>query len=84
MTMAKKGIPAMELQRRLGHKRYEPIWAMMHKRRSVMGIGDEKYDFGGVVERDDAFFKTYSDEEEDESPKRGRGSHWFQRPWLLH
>ncbi len=37
MVSTKKGISASELQRQLGHKRYEPIWAMMHKLRSVMG-----------------------------------------------
>lgn len=74
MTMTKKGISALELQRQLGHKRYEPIWAMMHKLRSVMGIRDEKYDFEGVVELDDAFFKTHSEDEDEEPPKRGRGS----------
>lgn len=79
MTMTKKPFSALEVQRQLGHKRYEPIWAMMHKIRCVMGIRDDKYEFEGVVEVDDAFFKTYSidnkDDTEDESPtKRGRGS----------
>jgi len=75
MTMTKKGISAVEVQRQLGHKRYEPIWAMMHKIRSVMGLRDDKYELKGVVELDDAFFKTHSDKEKEDTTKRGRGSH---------
>jgi len=37
MSMTKKGMSAMELQKQLSHKRYEPIWAMMHKIRLAMG-----------------------------------------------
>lgn len=74
MSMTKKGISAAELQRQLGHKRYEPIWAMMHKIRSIMGLRDDQYELDGVVEIDDAFFKTHTDEEIDEEKKRGRGS----------
>jgi len=29
-----------ELQRQLGHKRYQPVWKMLHKLRSVMGKRD--------------------------------------------
>jgi len=74
MTMTKKSFSALEVQRQLAHKRYEPIWTMMHKIRSVMGLRDNKYEFEGVVELDDAFFKTHSDDEKDSKTKRGRGS----------
>ena len=74
MTMTKKGISAAEMQRQLGHKRYEPIWLMMHKLRIVMGMRDDKYDLQGVVELDDAFFRSHSDEKPNEPIKRGRGS----------
>jgi hypothetical protein len=74
MTMTKKSISAAEMQRQLGHKRYEPIWLMMHKLRLVMGMRDDKYDLQGVVELDDAFFKSHSDDKSDEPTKRGRGS----------
>jgi len=30
-SMTKKGISAKEMQKQLGHKRYQPIWEMMHK-----------------------------------------------------
>jgi len=74
MTMTKKGISALELQRQLGHKRYEPIWAMMHKLRSVMGLREDKYELDGVVELDDAFFKTNTNDKKETPTKRGRGS----------
>ena len=34
---------------------------MMHKIRTVMETRDNKYELDGVVELDDAFFKTHSD-----------------------
>lgn len=74
VTMTKKGISALELQRQLGHKRYEPVWAMLHKIRAVMGQRDNKYMLDGVVELDDAFYKTHKDEDSTEEQKRGRGS----------
>ena len=36
ITMTKKGVSTKEMQRLLGFKRYEPVWYMMHKLRSVM------------------------------------------------
>lgn len=39
-----------------------------------MGLRDDHYELEGVVELDDAFFKTHADDEEDEPTKRGRGS----------
>ena len=39
-----------------------------------MGMRDDKYDLEGVVELDDAFFKSHSDDKTDEPTKRGRGS----------
>ncbi|MFT6808778.1 MAG: hypothetical protein ACJA01_002009, partial [Saprospiraceae bacterium] len=29
------------MQRQIGHKRYEPIWFMMHKIRAAMGQRDD-------------------------------------------
>jgi hypothetical protein len=57
VTSTKKGFSALELQRQIGHKRYEPIWAMLHKIRSVMGQRDEKYTLEGLVEADEGFFE---------------------------
>ena len=42
ITATKKTFSALEMQRQLGHKRYQPIWEMMHKLRSVMGTRDDK------------------------------------------
>jgi transposase-like protein len=53
MANNKKGISAQEMQRQLGHKRYEPIWAMMHKIRAAMGNRDAGYLLDGQVEFDD-------------------------------
>jgi hypothetical protein len=43
------------MQRQLGHKRYQPIWEMMHKLRDVMGKRDNKYTLLGGVEVDEGF-----------------------------
>ncbi len=42
------------------HKRYEPIWAMLHKLRIVMGLRDEEYILQEEVELDEGFFETVS------------------------
>lgn len=75
MTSDKKTISAYHVQREIGHKYYEPIWAMMHKIRKSMGQRDEKYLLSGQVEVDEGFFETLVPKEEKEDPrKRGRGS----------
>ncbi len=74
LTMTKKGISALELKRQLGHKRYEPIWAMLHKLRAAMGQRDRKYMLGGVIELDAAFYKTHSEKGSNDTLKRGWGS----------
>jgi len=75
ITSTKKSFSAKEVQRQIGHKRYEPIWAMMHKLRCVMGLRDDKYDLNGEVELDDGFFETVSVTRDKSEPlKRGRGS----------
>jgi len=76
LTATKKSFSALELQRQLNHKRYQPIWEMLHKLRSVMGQRDARYKLESIVELDEGFFKIVpeEDEDEDEDPKRGRGS----------
>ena len=75
LTSTKKSFSASELQRQLGHKNYNPIWAMLHKLRVAMGKRDEKYELKGMVELDEGFFVTeVSEEEKNEPRKRGRGS----------
>ena len=43
LTSTRKSFSASELQRQLGHKNYMPIWAMLHKLRSIMGKRDAQY-----------------------------------------
>ncbi len=76
MTYTKKSISALEMQRQLGHKRYEPIWAMMHKIRKAMGNRDSRYQLEELIELDDGFVKTFKDKDGDDSNgnKLGRGT----------
>ena len=80
MTATKKGISALEMQRQLNYKRYEPIWAMMHKLRNVMGQRDMGYQLTGNFELDEGFFeKVILDKEKrqevnEQGLKRGKGS----------
>ena len=43
IVSTKRSISALEVQRRLGRKRYQPVWEMMHKLRDVMGKRDSLY-----------------------------------------
>ena len=75
LTSTKKSFSAKEVQRQLGHKRYEPIWYMLYKLRSVMGLRDDEYKLSDEVELDEGFFETVSIfRDKDEPLKRGRGS----------
>lgn len=74
MTATKKTISAAEMQRQLGHKRYQPIWEMMHKLRSVMGQRDDKYKLSGSIELDEGYFTIANPLEEGEDLKSGIGS----------
>lgn len=75
LTATKKSFSASELQRQLGHATYNPIWAMLHKLRRVMGLRDSQYKLQGVIELDEGFFTTEISESEKDKPlKRGRGS----------
>ena len=56
LTSTKKTLSVLEMQRQLGHKYYEPIWAMMHKIRRTMSQRDDLYKLGPNVELDEGFF----------------------------
>lgn len=62
LTSTKKTFSASELQRQLGHKRYQPIWELLHKLRNVMGRRDSEYTLEGSIELDEGFFTVDSDE----------------------
>ena len=66
LTATKHTFSALEIQRQIGHKRYQPIWEMVHKLRSVMGERDAGYFLTYSVELDEAFFTT-------ETPKEKKG-----------
>jgi hypothetical protein len=72
MTFSKKGISAMEMQRQLGHTRWETVWKLMHKIRAGMGKRDSLYQLNGSVEFDEGYFEQATGEEI--KLKRGRGS----------
>ena len=72
MTFSKKGISAMEMQRQLGHKRWETVWKLMHKIRNGMGKRDSLYQLSGSVEFDEGYFEQATSE--GIKLKRGRGS----------
>lgn len=75
LTSTKKTFSAREIQNQLGHKRYQPIWHMIHKLRKAMGKRDDIYSLSGALELDDGFFTTpISPEQKGEALKRGRGS----------
>jgi transposase-like protein len=64
ITLTKKGFSALELQRLLSHKRYEPIWLLTHKVRIMMGNRDNKYKLDGFIEMDEGFFEGHRKKDE--------------------
>lgn len=74
MSATKKGFSAKEIQRQLGLKRYEPVWAMVHKLRKAMGKREERYTLEGMIEFDEGYFTVESSEIEKVQTKAGRGS----------
>lgn len=74
LTSTKKTFSAKEMQRQLGHNRYQPIWEMMHKLRSVMGERDAMYELKDTIELDEGYFTTEDKTADDEPLKRGIGS----------
>lgn len=74
LTATKKGFSSKEIQRQLGLKRYEPVWAMVHKLRKAMGNRDERYTLEGMIEMDEGYFTIEASEQEHNTQKAGRGS----------
>jgi len=64
MSLTKKGFSALEMQKLVGHKRYEPIWLIMQKIRISIGTRDEKYSLDGIIEMDEGFFEGHRKREE--------------------
>lgn len=59
MSLTKKGFSALEMQRLIGHSRYESIWLMMQKIRISMGHRDDKYQLDEFIEMDEGFFEGH-------------------------
>ena len=74
MTATKKGFSSKEIQRQLGLKRYEPVWAMVHKLRKAMGKREDRYTLEGMIEMDEGYFTIEASQEKHQSQKAGRGS----------
>ncbi len=74
MSCTKKGFSAKEIQRQLGLKRYEPVWAMVHKIRKAMGNRDARYTLEGMIEMDEGYFTVATSDVEKKQGKRGRGA----------
>lgn len=74
MTTTKKGFSSKEIQKQLVLKRYEPVWAMVHKLRKAMGKRDARYTLEGMIEMDEGYFTVESSEIEKSKGKRGRGA----------
>ncbi len=74
MSTTKKGFSSKEIQKQLGLKRYEPVWAMVHKLRKAMGNRDARYTLEGMIEMDEGYFTIESTEIEKSKNKRGRGA----------
>ena len=74
LTATKKGFSSKEIQKQLGLKRYEPVWAMVHKLRKAMGNRDARYTLEGMIEMDEGYFTVESSEIEQQKGKRGRGA----------
>jgi len=66
MSLTKKGFSALEMQRLLGHSRYESVWLMMQKIRICMGHRDDKYQLDEFIEMDEGFFEGHR-KKDDES-----------------
>ena len=83
MSSIKKPFSALEMQRQLGHKFYEPVLDMVNKIRATMGNRDNRYKLKGCVEIDEGFFEVVNLDkkdslgnviEEKKKVKQGRGS----------
>ena len=74
LSTTKKGFSSKEIQRQLGLKRYEPVWAMVHKLRKAMGQRDDRYTLEGMIEMDEGYFTIGVSEQAHKTQKAGRGS----------
>ena len=74
ITTTIKGFSIKKIQKQLGLKRYEPVWAMVHKLRKAMGNRDASFTFEGMIEFGEGYFNVESSEIEQEKGVRGSGA----------
>ena len=74
ISATKKGFSTLELQRQMGHSRYETVFRLYHKIREVMGKRDNMYRLEDMVEYDEAFVSRATKSSDKENLKKGRGS----------
>jgi hypothetical protein len=74
LTITKKGFSSKEIQRQLGLKRYEPVWAMVHKLRKIMVSRDNRHTLEGMVEMDEGYFTIEASENIHKTQKAECGS----------
>jgi len=74
LCATKKGFSSKEIQRQLGLKCYEPVWAMVHKLRKAMGQRDDRYTLEGMIEMDEGYFTIEASQHDHQTQKAGRGS----------
>ena len=73
LSTTKKVFSSKEIQRHLGLKRYEPVWAMVHKLRRAMGSSDARYTLRGTIEMDEGYFRVETSKTESSKGIRSRG-----------
>lgn len=80
LTSTSNNSSALEIQKQVGYKYYEPIFDMCHKLRLVMGKRDAEYTLEGCTEMDEGYFTNSKQLEKNEFTgvtedlKRGVGS----------
>lgn len=74
VSATKKGFSCLELQRQMGHSRYETVFRLYHKLREAMGKRDSQYKLEDMVEYDEAFVSKATKSSEKTKLKKGRGS----------
>lgn len=74
LSTTKKGFSSKEIQRQLNLKRYEPVWAMVHKLRKAMGQREDRYTLEGMIEMDEGYFTIEASAQDHKTQKAGRGS----------
>lgn len=74
LSATKKGFSTREIQRRLGMKRCEPVWATIHELRGAMGNRDDRCTLEGMMEMGEGHFTMGASGQEHKTQKAGRGS----------